>query len=393
MAITVQSLYNSLNVYRLKLIAGANGLQKHVSWVYYTEDPESIEFIRGGEIEITTGLNVERHKHNTDDKSDFSLEFLTALIKESVDKNASGLIVNTGKYIDVIPQKIISLCDELDFPLFTMPWEIHTIDVMQEIGNKIVNDNQKGQTLEQCFYDVLFHSKNFNSAYLENTSFANASDFSIILMKIPSGLFDDDKDQLKRHIEYSFNNKIGLNPNDFCWLICDNLIVYILHSDPYNIAQTISQIVSNDRVLKGSIVSISSICHSPLELAAEFEHAEVALKFCKPGENFIDYNSLGVFKLFAEVKNPSVLENMYQEILGALDSLSPLKHQSYLETLKFYVEQNGKIQKTAEENSTHRNTINYRIRKISELLNCDLQNGQVRYMIQTALLIGEYLGK
>ena len=47
MAITVQSLYNSLNVYRLKLIAGANGLQKHVSWVYYTEDPESIEFIRG----------------------------------------------------------------------------------------------------------------------------------------------------------------------------------------------------------------------------------------------------------------------------------------------------------------------------------------------------------
>ena len=148
-----------------------------------------------------------------------------------------------------------------------------------------------------------------------------------------------------------------------------------------------------DRVLKGSIVSISSICHSPLELAAEFEHAEVALKFCKPGENFIDYNSLGVFKLFAEVKNPSVLENMYQEILGALDSLSPLKHQSYLETLKFYVEQNGKIQKTAEENSTHRNTINYRIRKISELLNCDLQNGQVRYMIQTALLIGEYLGK
>ncbi len=191
MAITVQSLYNSLNVYRLKLIAGANGLQKHVSWVYYTEDPESIEFIRGGEIEITTGLNVERHKHNTDDKSDFSLEFLTALIKESVDKNASGLIVNTGKYIDVIPQKIISLCDELDFPLFTMPWEIHTIDVMQEIGNKIVNDNQKGQTLEQCFYDVLFHSKNFNSAYLENTSFANASEFSIILMKIPSGLFDD----------------------------------------------------------------------------------------------------------------------------------------------------------------------------------------------------------
>ena len=64
MALTVQSIFNSLSIYRLKLVGGKEGLSKHVSWVYYTEDPETIEFIRGGELAITTCLNIERHKQN-----------------------------------------------------------------------------------------------------------------------------------------------------------------------------------------------------------------------------------------------------------------------------------------------------------------------------------------
>ena len=47
--------------------------------------------------------------------------------------------------------------------------------------------------------------------------------------------------------------------------------------------------------------------------------------------------------------------------------------------------------KTAEENATHRNTVNYRIHKIAEMLGIDIQDGQTRYKIQTALYIRKLL--
>lgn len=116
MALTVQSIFNSLSIYRLKLVGGKEGLSKHVSWVYYTEDPETIEFIRGGELAITTCLNIERHKQNSGNKSkNYITDFLSEMINAFVERNASGLIINTGKFIETIPPEICSLCDRLQF--------------------------------------------------------------------------------------------------------------------------------------------------------------------------------------------------------------------------------------------------------------------------------------
>lgn len=394
MALTVQYLFNnSLSMFRLKLVAGKDGMDRNVSWMYYTEDPETIEFIRGGELAITTGLNVERHKHNTgDQKNDYVAVFLERVIKEFVSRNAAGLIVNVGKYIETIPQSIISLCDELKFPLFTMPWEIHTIDVMQKVGNKIAIESQKRHSIEQAFYDAIFHNKNFSESQLENTTFAGAQDYSIIMMEFPKQEIEDE-DDLKRYVDFSFNAKTGLAPNDFCCFFCDKKVVYILHCDGKEIADKIHQLTEKDKYFKGCKVSLSGICHSVNGLAAEYTHAEIAMKFCDDDTKFMHYDSLGINRIFAEVQNRKVLENMYDEVLGCLNEYSQLKRENYLETLKLYIESSGKIQKTADENSTHRNTINYRIHKLSEVLGLDLQSGTTRYLIQTAIYIRDFLCK
>ena len=393
MALSVQYLYNyTINMFRLKLVAGKDGLNKYVSWMCYTEDPDTIEFIRGSELAITTGLNVFRHSQNTDDKSsEYIAEFLSRTISELVNRNASGLIVNVGKYIDTIPVSIIALCDRLQFPLFTMPWEIHTIDLMQEVCNKIVNDNQKHKTLEQSFYEAIFRPKSFDVSCFENTSFANANEFSIILMKIPENLFENNSDRLQHYIDYSFNPKIGLSPVDFCWFIFNEKIVYILHTDGRDTAALMNKAAKNDKHFAGSRIAVSAVCRSYKELGSEFDHADFALDFCNNDKTLCDYKSLGVYKIFAEVKNRSVLQNFYNEVLGKLDSLGKAKRDDYLATLKLYADFGGRIQKTAEENAAHRNTINYRIHRISEILKIDLQNSENMYKIQTALHIKKLL--
>ncbi len=393
MALSVQYIYNyTINMFRLKLVAGKDGLNRYVSWICYTEDPETIEFIRGSELALTTGLNVYRHSQNTADQSkEYITEFLYRTITELSKRNASGLIVNVGKYIDTIPASIIALCERLQFPLFTMPWDVHTIDLMQEVCNRIVNDNQKHKTLEQCFYDAVFHPKNFDVSCLQNTSFANAEVFSVILMKLPENLFDNNTDQLQRYLDYSFNTKIGLSPFDFCWYLFNGSAIYILHTDGRDTAAIMNKIITKDKYLIGTKIAVSAVCHSYKELAAEYSHAEFALKFLNSDSSVNDYNSLGVYKIFSEVKDKSVLENFYNEVLGKLDCLGKDKRDDFLETLKFYASHGGRVQKTADGIFAHRNTINYRIRRISEILGVDMQDSEAMYKIMTALHVKDML--
>lgn len=67
--ISLNSLYESIKeTYKIKLISGEKGISNAVSWTYFTEDFSSIDFIRGGELTITTGMYFANFEE-TDDKS------------------------------------------------------------------------------------------------------------------------------------------------------------------------------------------------------------------------------------------------------------------------------------------------------------------------------------
>ncbi len=45
---------------------------------------------------------------------------------------ASGIVINTGPYIKKIPDEVIQFGNEFGFPIFTMPWEVHVVDVTRD---------------------------------------------------------------------------------------------------------------------------------------------------------------------------------------------------------------------------------------------------------------------
>lgn len=407
MSISVQSLYSATkDTYRLKVIAGKEGMNRNVSWMYYTEDESTISFIRGGELAVTTGLHLERSVQNgkpfndgetahsimtEEEKMHATTEYLAHFITELTERNASGLILNTGKYINDIPEEICAMCDRLSFPLLTMPWEIHLIDIMQDYGNRIVSDRQKVMTTEKALSNALFFPEQFDSAQLDGTRFAGAEKYSVILMQIPEEFFNGEEEKIRRYMDFSFNGKLRIMPSEFACILHKNHIVYVFHSDARNVAQTLCTVASHDRYFKGMKIAVSAVCRTPEELSNEYRHAKLALSFCAPEETLCDYNSLGIYRLLAEVQDRRILEAFYEETLGKLTFFSEDKRNDYLNTLSLYLESSGKIQKTAEENATHRNTVNYRIHKIAEMLGIDIQDGQTRYKIQTALYIRKLL--
>lgn len=78
--------------------------------------------------------------------------------------------------------------------------------------------------------------------------------------------------------------------------------------------------------------------------------------------------------------------------------LDPLTHydKNYkthlVETLDVFISENGNLFRTAQRLYAHRNTIQYRLRKIEEISGRDLADASQRLNYQVALTIGRFLG-
>ena len=91
--------------YNMEIIAGQNGWANSISWLHVVEDTTLIQNFWGREMAVTTGLGFA-----TEEKQ-------LQLVADLISHHAAGLIINTGKYIPVVPKQVMEICDENDFPL------------------------------------------------------------------------------------------------------------------------------------------------------------------------------------------------------------------------------------------------------------------------------------
>ena len=111
-------LLDKLKDYKLTQVAGFEGLNRNIRWFHIAEDETLSNFIIGDELVFTTGVKMNGN-------SVALLGFVKAMLKYG----AGGIVINTGKYINEIPQKLKDFCNENRLPLFVMPWEIRLVDV------------------------------------------------------------------------------------------------------------------------------------------------------------------------------------------------------------------------------------------------------------------------
>ena len=107
MAIRLQTFFRTARTrYGLRLLAGRSGLAHEFSWVHLLEDIGNADFLRGGELVITTGLAaLQEH---------WLRDFVHALAR----RQAAALILNTGKYLREgdITDEVRALCDAAALP-------------------------------------------------------------------------------------------------------------------------------------------------------------------------------------------------------------------------------------------------------------------------------------
>lgn len=97
------------------------------------------------------------------------------------------------------------------------------------------------------------------------------------------------------------------------------------------------------------------------------------------------FPDLSVYRLLLQIEHNPELLVFQEEMLGPL--LAQENSLELLRTLESYFEHNGNISQTAEDLFIHRNTLMYRLERISAILNIDLEKPETRLALQLALHI------
>jgi purine catabolism regulator len=107
---------------------------------------------------------------------------------------------------------------------------------------------------------------------------------------------------------------------------------------------------------------------------------------CRLGESeALYFPDLSIYRLLLLIEPHPELDSFKEEILGPL--LSYDGGEELIATLEAYFRNNGNLSKTSEELFIHRNTLSYRMDRITEITGLDLTNPDTALAVQIALRI------
>lgn len=132
------------------------------------------------------------------------------------------------------------------------------------------------------------------------------------------------------------------------------------------------------------------------ELRKSYRQAERALQMsadlCPTLEGCTLYfGDLNLYRLLLSVDDPQELQRFCEETLGAVLDYDERHDGELTRTLDAFFSNNGNLARTAEELCVHRNTLSYRLGRVSDITGVDLDDAETRLMLHLALKVRRVL--
>lgn len=366
-------------LYKMKLVAGKDGCSNAISWIQMIEDTTIIQQLWGKELAVTTGLGFQ--------SDEALLHFI-----EKLDKyHSAGLIINTGKYIFDIPKHIIDYCNEHEFPLITVPWEIHLVDIIKDFSMRCLLSEKEDQQISKYFINAFLNPDSIEKARKSLvTSFDVDGDFQILLINI------EDSDKLDEITLRRISAQLQLcfekihSKYSFFWF--DSFFVLVVNNIGEEEFFTIIEkmYVRTKKKMKEYTlhIGIGSKLKDIRNVMTCYKRAKAAVEMANHfNEPILHFNYMGIYKILFTIEDKDMLDDIYHEQLETLIEYDKKHHTEFEKTLYYYLKYNASPQKIASKMYTHRNTINYRISKIKQLINSELDSPEERFQYLLAFYI------
>lgn len=380
MSFTIEDmLIVSSDKYRMKMIAGSNGWSNSISWVFMLEDVTIIGNFSGKELAVTTGLGFR------------SEESMLQLVRDLIHHHAAGLIVNTGFYVEKIPDSVMKLCNENDFPLMTVPWDIYIADMIKDLSIRIFLQGSADEQIAAAFIAVIEHPEDVEKRRSELLPYYDTDgQFQVFIIHSPDLDKMDTVD--RKRIEYKLQIAMENVTHNSHFFYYDGSFIFILNAvgekDARQIVQDFVQ-RSQRRMPELKIwIGGGSIVTDLSRLRQGYDRAmAAALRAEDTDQRLVYFDEMGAWRLIYLEKDRQLLREMCKSALAPLIEYDRRHDACYVETLEQYLESGESIQEVARRMYTHRNTILYRVRNIKKLLGCSLSTPQERLPYQIACMI------
>lgn len=380
MGLTIQDmLITSENQYQMKMIAGAKGWSNSISWVLMVEDTAILNNFSGKELAVTTCLGFT------------STEKLINLAKGLVEKHAAGMIINVGEYVLEIPKELISYCDENDFPLIEVPWEVYIGDMIKDISVRIFLEETADDQIANALIKAIETPDNQEDYRKELLPYYDVDgEFQVVLFTT-EGLNAMDTVE-RRKLSYRLQIYVeNLTHNGNFFYYDSNFVLMMNDVSQRDYDEIVGGMLDRTHRRMPDIklyCGAGSKVQDISQLYISYRRAKAAVKraVCQK-DMYVKFDDMGLYRLLYMVEDKKLLWEMSEELLKPLIEYDKKHKSSYVETLELYLRHNGSIQAVAEQTFTHRNTVIYRISNIKKLLNTEFDSAEEKMKYLTALYI------
>ncbi|MBP2638406.1 MAG: Purine catabolism regulatory protein-like family protein [Firmicutes bacterium] len=387
---------------KLTLVAGKSGLDRRVRWVHFLDLPDVIPWVQGGELLIITGIGLNGEVNKLKD-----------IVRGIIRKKLAGIIVNVGPYIKEVPAEVITLADQANFPVFELPWEVKLVEVTGDICRHIIMKQAEERSINDFLEHLLFRTAADQEEIIQRATYYGydlTKPYQVAIVS-PSRLLEFIQSQkaktekdlvaLKMRFEQIVRDVLAThNQKILSMLRVDDVILLMPYKD--NTAGSRQNIEILTEIVEKLAAKIPGLAvaaglggrfESLQDARQSYIQAAKVLRFSahqtttKP---IYVYEQLGIYKLLFEIE-PDKLTAYHREVIEPLNDYDAKHNMELVSTLFVYFEENCNAVKTAKRLFVHRNTLDYRLKKIEEISGRTLSDPYDRLTLQLGVIVGKQI--
>ena len=378
MELTVESLVTELG---LTLVSGLQSAQAHVRWVHSTELIDPTPWLKGGELLLTMGIQLDGPKAQRQ------------LIERLADHEIAGLGFGTGFTHKKLPAALVTAARKREFPLFEVPYELPFIAITERAFAQLVNEryemlqrNMVGDVLAEALTGHLYPEE----LQARLRPFGIGEQVAVLAFSTPDPTAA--AALLERILEREgVHNLVAIRAGLLCAVI-DADGQGDDGQDPIELARKLRGELAERFGEVAAAASRPAPTHS---LRLSFHEARCALEAVRlqngdaprGGEapEVASYKDLGAFQLLLSLQDDDALISYCRGVLGPVEQGEGEYGDELLRSLDVFIEHNGHWEKAANALYCHRHTLRYRIRRVEQLTGRDFSQARDRIEFWLAL--------
>jgi hypothetical protein len=371
--LTVEGLVNELG---LVLVSGHESANTHVRWVHSTELPDPTPWLRGGELLLTTGLQLEGAKTQRE------------LVAHLAEHEIAGLGFGTGFAHKRLPAALADEARKREFPLFEVPYELPFIAITERVFAQLLDERYEmlqrgmaGDVLAEALTGRLYPEE--LQARLRPFGIGERAAVLAFALPDPAVAAPLVERWLAREDLALAGSLVAIRSGLLCAVVDGGGEL-----DPIALARRVRAELT---ARLGAEVRASASRVAPTQsLRVSFHEARCALEAVRlqngnGAEVVASYADLGAFQLLLSLQDDDALLTYCRGVLGPVEAGEGEYGDELLRSLDVFIEHNGHWEKAANALYCHRHTLRYRIRRVEQLTGRDFSTARDRIEFWLAL--------